>query len=154
MKTQRSLCIIKPDYRRGSPTPGKEADTNIDRHPGKLQAKWSELDLMPFPCLAPSLIPSCPEPNESLLFLRHHQEALLLVSHCSCPGTSSIAPGNLANALSHPDLHTELSAASAAPFGQLVHGSPFPLALDPIQAEDPEASVPLRTLHLDPPSRY
>lgn len=57
----------------------------------------------------------------------------------------------MAAALLHPDPHTQLSDASA-PFGQLAHGSPFPLALDPIQAEDPEASV--LTLHLDSPSLY
>lgn len=54
------------------------------------QAKWPDLDLMPFPGLAPFLIPNCPETNESLRFLGGHQGALLLVSHCSCPDTSSV----------------------------------------------------------------
>lgn len=132
---------------------GKEADSSIDYHPKKATpepvecwAKWPALDLMPFPGLAPFLIPNCPETDKSRLFLGDHRGALLLVSHCSCLDTSSFAPGEVANAFRHPDLHAQLLDASAAPFGQLVHGSPFPLPQRPLFLQ--------LTLHLDPPSPY
>lgn len=82
---------------------------------------------MPFPGLAPFLIPNYPETNESPLSLGGQQGALLLVSHCSCPDTSPVAPGNVPGALPRPDPRTQLSAAPAAPLDSVLTALRFRL---------------------------